>query len=97
MNPKPSWHKLTWMAAFVREIPNYRHNTVETVRLAIRAREALFGMARAGGIDFNLKTRGILHFYRDRASFEKAARVSWFDPAVAGDPARGDRVVAAAA
>ncbi len=49
MNPTPSWHKLSWMAEFVREIPRYRANTVETVRLAIQAREALFGMARAEG------------------------------------------------
>jgi D-amino-acid dehydrogenase len=76
MNPTPSWHKLSWMAAFVREIAQYRANTVETVRLALRAREALFAMAAAEGIDFDLRTRGILHFYRDRASFEKAAAVN---------------------
>lgn len=76
MNPAPSWHKLSWMAEFVREIAHYRENTVETVRLAIRAREALFGMARAEGIDFDLKTRGILHFYRDEAAFRKAEAVN---------------------
>jgi len=76
MNPKPSWHKLSWMAEFVREIAHYRENTVETVRLALRARETLFAMAEAEGIDFDLKTRGILHFYRDRASFEKATSVN---------------------
>jgi D-amino-acid dehydrogenase len=76
MNPTPSWHKLSWMAAFVREIAQYRANTVETVRLALRAREALFAMAAAEGIDFDLRTRDILHFYRDRASFEKAAAVN---------------------
>ena len=76
MNPKPSWHKLSWMAEFVREIAHYRANTVETVRLALKAREALFAMAEAEGIDFDLKTRGILHFYRDRASFEKATAVN---------------------
>lgn len=76
MNPAPSWHKLSWMAEFVREIAHYRANTVETVRLAIRAREALFGMARQEGIDFDLKTRGILHFYRDEAAFRKAEGVN---------------------
>ena len=76
MNPTPSWHKISWMAEFVREIAHYRANTVETVRLALRAREALFAMAEAEGIDFDLKTRGILHFYRDRASFEKASAVN---------------------
>ena len=75
MHPAPSWHKLSWMAEFVREIAHYRANTVETVRLAIRARAALFAMARDEGIAFDLKTRGILHVYRDRAAFEKAERV----------------------
>ncbi|SFM50825.1 D-amino acid dehydrogenase [Methylobacterium pseudosasicola] len=76
MNPTPSWHKLSWMAEFMREIAHYRQNTVETVRLALKARTALFAMAEAEGIDFDLKTRGILHFYRDRASFEKAHAVN---------------------
>ncbi|MCJ2135265.1 D-amino acid dehydrogenase [Methylobacterium sp. J-026] len=76
MNPAPSWHKLSWMAEFMREIAHYRENTVETVRLALKARAALFAMAEAEGIDFDLKTRGILHFYRDRASFEKAHAVN---------------------
>ncbi|MEL6064801.1 MULTISPECIES: D-amino acid dehydrogenase [unclassified Methylobacterium] len=76
MNPTPSWHKLSWMAEFMREIAHYRRNTVETVRLALKARTALFAMAEAEGIDFDLKTRGILHFYRDRASFEQAASVN---------------------
>lgn len=76
MNPTPSWHKLSWMAEFVREIAHYRANTIETVRLAIKAREALFAMARDEGIDFDLKTRGILHFYRDEAAFRKAEAVN---------------------
>ena len=76
MNPTPSWHKLSWMAEFIREIAHYRANTVETVRLAIKAREALFAMARDEGIDFDLKTRGILHFYRDEAAFRKAESVN---------------------
>src|SRR5207344_3298943 len=32
MNPTPSWHKYSWMAEFVRHIPDYRRNTIETVR-----------------------------------------------------------------
>ena len=76
VNPKPSWHKYSWMAQFVREIPNYRANTVETVRLAIAAREHMMAMARAEGIDFDLEERGILHFYRDRAGFAKAEAVN---------------------
>jgi D-amino-acid dehydrogenase len=76
MNPKPSWHKYSWLAEFVAEIPNYRRNTVETTRLAIRAREHLLELAREEGIDFDHERRGILHVYRDRAEFDHAAEVS---------------------
>lgn len=76
VNPRPSWHKLSWFAEFVASIPRYRDNTVATTRLAIAAREHLFGWARDEGIDFDLEQRGILHIYRDRAGFEHAARVS---------------------
>lgn len=76
VNPKPSWHKLSWFAEFIASIPKYRDNTVATTRLAIAAREHLFGWADAEGIDFDLKKKGILHIYRDRAGFEHAGEVS---------------------
>jgi D-amino-acid dehydrogenase len=66
VNPAPTLHKLRWMAEFLSNIPNYRQNTVQTVRLAIAARAVLFEMAAREGIDFDLERRGILHFY-DRA------------------------------
>jgi D-amino-acid dehydrogenase len=76
VNPKPSWHKLSWFAEFIAQIPRYRDNTVETARLAIAAREHLFGWAQAEGIDFDLKQRGILHIYRDKKGFDHAAQVT---------------------
>jgi D-amino-acid dehydrogenase len=76
VNPRPSWHKLSWFAEFIAAIPKYRDNTVATARLAIAAREHLFGWADAEGIDFDLKKQGILHIYRDRAGFEHAGEVS---------------------
>ncbi|MFK8253137.1 D-amino acid dehydrogenase [Ancylobacter terrae] len=76
MNPKPSWHKYSWMAEFLANIPNYKANTIETTRLAILARDYMFKVAEREGIDFNHETRGILHIYRDKASFEAAGRVS---------------------
>jgi D-amino-acid dehydrogenase len=76
MNPMPSWHKYSWMAEFLGNITNYRANTIETTRLAIKARDYLFDIARREGIDFNHETRGILHIYRDRASFDGAAKLS---------------------
>ncbi|MBS7539234.1 D-amino acid dehydrogenase [Ancylobacter lacus] len=76
MNPKPSWHKYSWMAEFLANIPNYRANTVETTRLAIQARKYMFEIAAREGIDFNHEKRGILHIYRDKASYDGAAEVS---------------------
>ena len=76
VNPKPSWHKLSWFAEFIASIPRYRRNTVETARLAIAAREHLFAWAEAEGIDFDLRRQGILHIYRDKAGFDHAGRVT---------------------
>lgn len=76
VNPKPSWHKLSWFGEFIAAIPQYQNNTTETARLAIAAREHLFAWAREEGIDFDLEERGILHIYRDKAGFDHAARVS---------------------
>lgn len=76
MNPSPSWHKYSWMAEFVANIPKYRRNTIETVRLAIAAREHMLRMAKDEGIAFDLERRGILHFYRDKASFDAANAVN---------------------
>lgn len=76
VNPKPSWHKLSWFAEFAAAIPKYRENTIATAKLAIAAREHLFGWAQAEGIDFDLKQQGILHIYRDKAGFDHAGEVS---------------------
>ena len=76
VNPKPSWHKISWFAEFIASIPKYRDNTVATAKLAIAAREHLFGWAQAEGVDFDHKARGILHIYRDKAGFDHAAGVS---------------------
>jgi D-amino-acid dehydrogenase len=76
VNPKPSWHKLSWMAEFMAAIPSYENNTITTARLAIEARAHLRKMAADEGIDFNEEDRGILHFYYSKAEFESAARVT---------------------
>ena len=76
VNPKPSWHKLSWFAEFIANIPHYRENTIATTRLAIAAREHLFSWAKAENIDFSLKQAGILHIYRNKKGFDHAAEVS---------------------
>jgi D-amino-acid dehydrogenase len=76
MNPAPTWHKLSWMAEFVAAIPKYKDNTIATTQLAIASREHHFAWAKAEGIDFDHKPKGILHIYRDKKGFDHAGEVS---------------------
>jgi D-amino-acid dehydrogenase len=76
VNPAPTLHKMRWMAEFLSNIPNYRKNTVATVRLAIAARAVLFAMAEREGIDFDLERRGILHFYSREKDLAHARMVN---------------------
>ncbi len=73
---KPSWHKYSWLAAFIAQIPRYGENTVQTVRLALLARQAMADWAQEEGIAFDHVRRGILHVYRDQAGFSHAERVN---------------------
>lgn len=76
VNPKPSWHKLSWFTEFLANIPHYRANTVATVKLALAARRHLTEMAASAGVDFDRVDRGILHFYQDPAALAHAGRVN---------------------
>lgn len=76
VNPRPSWHKLSWMAQFVASIPRYEENTITTARLAIEARTHLMRIAREEEIAFDCEERGILHFYHSKTEFDAATRVS---------------------
>ena len=76
VNPKPSWHKLSWFAEFLAAIPNYRANTIKTTQLAVAAREYLFEWATQENICFDHQTKGILHIYRDKRGFNPAHTVS---------------------
>ena len=76
LNPRPSWHKLSWFAEFLAAMPAYERNTIATARMAIAAREHLFAWAQEEKIDFDHRRAGILHVYRERAGFERAAGVS---------------------
>ena len=76
VNPMPDWHKYSWMAEFVSNIPRYEQNTIETVRLAVAAREHLFAWAEKEQIDFDHESRGILHIYANKKGFDHATRVN---------------------
>ncbi|OUS03960.1 D-amino acid dehydrogenase [Rhodobacterales bacterium 52_120_T64] len=76
MNPKPSWHKYSWLAEFVAAIPNYEKNTVQTVKWALDAREHLVSMAKEEDVRFDREETGILHFYETKKQFAVAEKVS---------------------
>jgi D-amino-acid dehydrogenase len=76
VNPKPSWHKYSWMAEFVANIPYYRQNTIDTVRLAIAAREQLKTTAAKEGFAFDIEERGILHIYNTKKEYDHATEVN---------------------
>jgi len=76
VNPKPDWHKLSWMAEFVGNIRNYENHTIETTRLAIAARAHLQEWAAKENIEFNYEQRGILHIYGEKSSYDHATRVN---------------------
>ncbi|WP_415922031.1 D-amino acid dehydrogenase [Tateyamaria sp. SN6-1] len=76
VNPRPSWHKFSWMAEFMGNIPDYERNTIETARLAIAARDHLTGFAREVGFEFDCEQRGILHVYKKQSEFDHARRVN---------------------
>lgn len=76
VNPKPDWHKLSWMAEFIGNIRNYEANTIETTRLAIAARAHLQEWARREQIDFDYEQRGILHIYSGKKEYQHATRVN---------------------
>ena len=76
VNPRPSWHKLSWMAEFLGNIPKYRANTIQTVRLALAARHVMDELAERSGVDFDLERRGIVHFYKNQKDLETARKVT---------------------
>lgn len=76
VGPAPTWHKLSWMAEFLAQIPRYRANTEETVRLAMAARPLLREMAEVTEAGFDFSPAGILHFYETEAGMAWARGVT---------------------
>lgn len=75
-NPKPSWHKYSWMMEFASNFRNYEKNTIKTAELAIQSRQHMTTFAEEAGVEFNRENCGILHFYKKQSEFEHAHRVT---------------------
>ena len=76
VNPRPQWHKISWMAEFLANIPRYKANTIATTKLAVAARAGLTEMADHAGVDFDFTPAGILHFYKTQKDLDHARRVN---------------------
>jgi D-amino-acid dehydrogenase len=76
LRPAASWHQLSWFAEFIGAMPRYRSTTIETARMAVAARRHLYAWAAEENIEFDLKRKGILHIYHDKAGFDHAAQVT---------------------
>lgn len=76
VNPRPSWHKFSWMAEFLAQIPHYKANTIKTAQLAVAARAGLAEMAATTGVDFDFSPAGILHFYKTAQDLRHARMVN---------------------
>lgn len=67
-----------WIAQFLVDCLPHRadRNTTEIVKLATESRALLQEIRAREGIAYDARTRGILHFYRDRKEFEAAIPVA---------------------
>ncbi len=72
--PKLDVHQWLWIARFLVECLPRRadRNTAEIVKLAVESRTRLQEIRAREGIHYDERTKGILHFYRDRREFESA-------------------------
>ncbi len=76
VNPRPGWHKVSWMTEFLANIPRYRTNTTKTAAMAVAARAGLAEMAERSGVDFDFSRAGILHFYKTQKDLKHARMVN---------------------
>ena len=76
VNPRPGWHKVSWMTEFLANIPRYKTNTTRTAAMAVAARAGLAEMADKSGVDFDFSPAGILHFYKTEKDLKHARMVN---------------------
>jgi D-amino-acid dehydrogenase len=74
LRPQADPAQWRWAAKFLRECTHARtrHNVTQLVRLGLYSRETLRALRRETGIDYDQRTRGILHFYTSAREFEAA-------------------------
>jgi D-amino-acid dehydrogenase len=76
--PRFDIHQWLWIARFLVDCLPHRanRNTIEIVKLATESRTLLQQIRQREGIHYDERTRGILHFYRDKREFDNAIGVA---------------------
>jgi D-amino-acid dehydrogenase len=76
--PRLDIHQWLWIAKFLVDCLPHRadRHTTEIVKLATQSRELIQKIRADEGLHYDERSKGILHFYRDRREFEAAARVA---------------------
>lgn len=70
----PTPRKIAWLSKFLYHtaIGSYEKNTKRTIEMGLAARECYAEIIRDEGIEFDYSKQGILHFYKDQKTFERA-------------------------
>ena len=76
INPKISLEKVLWFYNFIKYIPKYKENTINTCKMAINSHELYKNIAFNEKIKFDLVNKGIIHLYSSQKEVEHAEYVS---------------------
>lgn len=78
--PKADIHQWRWLLSWLWQCtPNHvRRNTAELIRLASYSRSTLQQVRQQHQLDYQHKTRGIVHFYRNKHEFSAAQKTAEF-------------------
>lgn len=76
--PRMDVHQWLWIAKFLVECLPHRatKNTADIVRLAMESRGLIQKIRADEGLHYDERSKGILHFYRDRREFDAAVPVA---------------------
>lgn len=76
--PRFDIHQWLWIAQFLADCMPWRadRHTTEIVRIAIESRTLMREIREREKIQYDSRSEGIIHFYRDRKEFEGAVRVA---------------------
>ena len=76
--PRLDIHQWLWIAQFLVDCLPHRasRHTTEIVRLATESRGLIQKIRAREGLQYDQRTKGILHFYRDVREFESAVKVA---------------------